>query len=130
MRQRPWKPRRRLARLLRRSSLLWWSVAIGLAALTGSTVQSNLATASRAADDWGSLRRVWVVERAVAAGTVIERGDVRLVDRPKGIIPTGALHTTSPVGKATRAALVRGEVVVASRLAPTGATGVAAMVAA
>lgn len=130
MRQRPWKPRRRLARVLRRSSLAWWSAALVLGFVTATTVRTSIATTNRATRDWGTLQRVWLVDEHVAAGVVIERGNVRLVERPTGVVPAAALRAgASPVGKAARTALVPGEILVTTRVAPYGATGVAALVA-
>lgn len=131
MQQRRWKPRGRLRRVLRRSSLAWWGAALLLGYVTASLVSSNLADASRAADKWGSERRVWVVQRPVPAGAVLLVGDARLERWPKGVIPKGALDgSTSPLGEATRVALLPGEVVATERLAGRGAHGLAALITA
>ncbi len=127
--RRAWKPRGRAWRVVRRSAVLWWVVTIALGLITASVVGSAIGRATRAADDWGSSRSVWVVRRAVAAGDVFAPADVRLAHRPRGVVPDGALDASAtPVGEATRVSVTPGEVVLTGRLAGRGAHGVAAMV--
>jgi pilus assembly protein CpaB len=52
---------------------------------------------------------------------------VALESRPEGVIPPGAL-SEPPVGRVALVALVPGEVLLDSRVAPEGLTGVAALV--
>lgn len=127
--RRAWKPRGRAWRVVRRSAVAWWVVTIALGLITASVVGSAVGRATRAADDWGSSRSVWVVRRAVAAGDVFAPADVRLAHRPRGVVPEGALDATAtPVGEATRVSVTPGEVVLTERLAGRGVHGVAAMV--
>jgi Flp pilus assembly protein CpaB len=129
-RNQPWKPRRGIVLAVRRSAALWWTLTIVLALLTASFVGSSLSQARHAAATWGTERAVWVVDRPVDAGDVIGATDVRRARLPRGVVPAGALEAaTSPVGEATRVALMRGEVVLTARLAGRGARGVAAMLA-
>jgi Flp pilus assembly protein CpaB len=108
---------------------LWSVLTLALALLTASVVGSSLGRATRGARAWGSDRAVWVVERPVAAGHVISDASVRRARVPRGVVPDGALDAaTSPIGEAARVALVRGELVLTTRLAGRGARGVAAMV--
>jgi Flp pilus assembly protein CpaB len=124
-----WKPRRGLRFALRRSAALWWTMTVTMGLLTMFVVSSSIGRATSAADAWGSERSVWVVQAPLAAGDVIDAEAVRLTRLPRGVIPEGALNGAStPVGEATRVALQRGEVVLTSRLAGRGASGVAAMV--
>jgi len=128
-RRRVWKPRGRVWRAIRRSSIVWWVAAIALGLLTASVVGDAVGRATRAADAWGSSQSVWVVRRAVAAGDVFVSSDVALTDRPRGVVPEGALDAAaSPVGEATRVSVRPGEVVLTERLAGRGAHGIAAMV--
>lgn len=130
MKQRQWKPRGRMRRALRRSSVVWWTGAVVLSLVTASIVSGNLSRAAREADGWGTQRPVWVVRRAVPAGDVVVAADVTLSRRPKRVVPLGALGASaSPVGDATRVALVPGEFVVGDRLAARGVRGLAALVA-
>lgn len=124
-----WRPRGRLRRIARRSAVTWWAAAITLGVITASVTNSALQRSVAEADAWGTKRRVWVVEREVDAGAVIGATDVELVQRPKGVVPFGALDgESSPIGEATRVALARGEVVLVQRLAGRGAHGLAALV--
>ena len=126
MRQRQWKPRSRLRRALRRSSVVWWTAALVLGALTASITATSIGRATAAANAWGTSQRVWVVQRSVGAGDVVGAPDVTLARRPTGVIPRGALDApTSPVGHAARVRLAVGEVVLADRI--TGRAGLAAM---
>jgi Flp pilus assembly protein CpaB len=110
--------------------LLWWAAAISLGLFTASVVGSSVGRTTRAANEWGSARSVWIVRRPVQPGDVFERGDVALTHRPRAVVPRGALDaTSSPVGEATRVSVQPGEVVLTDRLAGRGAHGVAAMVA-
>lgn len=129
MRQRQWKPRGRLARALRRSSVAWWTGAVALGLVTASVVSTNMSRASQAAQGWGTQEWVWVMRRSVPAGATVETGDVARERRPARVIPQGALDgSASPIGEASRVALVPGEVVLTARLAGRGAAGLAALV--
>lgn len=131
MRQRPWKPRGHLHRVLRRSGMAWWTAALSIGLVTAFIASTNLTRATNAASAWGVERPVWVVQRNVAAGRAIDHGDVVLSKRPKGVVPTGALtDASSPVGATTRVALVTGEVLVAARVAGRGTRGLAALIGA
>lgn len=76
------------------------------------------------ADD---ARAVVVASRDLPAGHVVAVDDVELVDRAVGAIPDDAL-TISPLGRATNAAIVAGEVVVERRLGRRGASAAATLV--
>lgn len=131
MQRTQWKPRGQLRRLARRSAVVWWSAAVVLGLITATVVNSAVHRTAAAADAWGTNRRVWVVEREVRAGAALSADDVGLKRWPKGVVPRGALDAeSSPVGEATRVALMPGEVVLTQRLAGHGAQGVAALVTA
>lgn len=112
---------------LRRSPALFWVVAVLLAATTGSVVSRLVDRAAAAAARYGSPSDVVVVRRDVAAGTRIERGDVERRAVPAAFVPPGAV-TDAPVGRVAVVPLLRGQVVVASQLAPDGLSPVAALV--
>lgn len=125
----PW-PYGRTWRRIRRSSIAWWAITIALGLITASVVGSSIGRATQAAQAWGTNASVWIVRHVVDAGDVITARDVQLTHRPRGVVPEGALDgAASPVGEATRIALVVGEIVLTERLAGHGTSGVAAMVA-
>jgi Flp pilus assembly protein CpaB len=96
---------------------------------TAMVVGSAVGRTTAAADRLGHTRDVWVVRRAIAAGDVFETGDAVVMSRPRGLVPSGALDAAStPIGEATRVAVVPGEVVLTERLAGRGARGIAAVV--
>ncbi len=68
----------------------------------------------------GTTTSVATVARDTPAGTEIGPEDVRIVQWPAALVPTGAV-TTSPGGAVARADLVAGEVLVAHRLYPSAA---------
>ncbi len=78
------------------------------------------------ADRWGPTRRVPVVARAVAAGTVLGADDVRTAVVPVAALPDADV-ASAPVGHTALVALVAGEVVLAGRVAP--GAGLAGLVA-
>lgn len=112
---------------LRRSPALFWVLAVLLAAATGSVVSRLVDRAAAAAARYGSPADVVVVRRDVAAGARIERRDVERRAVPAAFVPPGAL-TDAPVGRVAAVPLLRGQVVVASQLAPGGLSAVAALV--
>lgn len=130
MGKREWKPRRgRAWRVVRRSAVLWWTLTIAMGLITAMVVGSAVGRTTAAADRLGRTRDVWVVRRPVAAGDVFDKGDAVVRSRPRGLVPVGALDAAStPIGEATRVAVVPGEVVLTDRLAGRGARGIAAVV--
>lgn len=111
--------------LLRRQPRLWWAVMLSVALATGSVVSTLVAQADRTRLAWGTSELVLVAERDLAAGDELRPEDVALVRRPRSMIPASALAEL-PERATLRAVVLRGEVVVAERLAPSGLTGIAA----
>ena len=111
---------------LRRSTAVWWTTAVGLAAVTGVVIAGVVQGAEQRAAQYGSVRRVLVARRPVAAGIILRSADVASVDMPAAFVPDGPL-ARSPVGRTVIVPLQRGEVVLASKVAPTGLTGAAAL---
>ena len=96
-------------------------LAAVLGLVTALVVHGRVAEADR----WGPTRRVPVVARAVAAGTVLGADDVRTAVVPAAVLPDANV-ATSPVGHVALVALAAGEVLLASRVAP--GTGLAGLV--
>lgn len=117
-------PRLRIG--LRRSSLLFWSTTLAVAGATGLFVSHQVSEASARAARLGGLRDVPVTARPIAAGKVLDAGDVVMRRLPSAAVPDGAV-ARSPVGRPTSVPLAAGEVLLAEKLAPDGARGVAAL---
>jgi Flp pilus assembly protein CpaB len=122
------KPRRRRVRpvlALRRQPRLWWLLSLTAALAIGWAVSTIVADAERVRQAWGTTEAVVVARRPLVAGTPIDGGDVELVDRPRALVPEGALRDL-PDGQVAATSIAAGEVVVAARLAPLGLRGLAA----
>ena len=109
---------------LRRFPVLYWVAAFSLAALTAVVVSGLVGRAETAAARYGSVRSVPVLVRPVAAGDVVRRSDVAERRVPAAFVPSGGLGS---VGRVAVVPLVRGEVLLASKLAGEGEQGVAAL---
>ena len=127
----PFPPRwrRRWRAWRRRSSFAWWVAAALLVLLTGGAFRASLARTSARLDELGPLRPVVVVTSGVEAGAVVSAGDVAVARRPAAMVPDGAITSVDgSVGRVAIVPLVAGEVLVATRLAPDGLRGAAALV--
>jgi Flp pilus assembly protein CpaB len=103
-------------------------VAVGLLALASVlALRSAAAVTASGAARYGRLRQVPVVVAPVAAGDVVPASAVALVERPGGTVPDGGAVAGRWAGRTALAPLVRGEVVLASKLAPDGLRGAAAL---
>jgi Flp pilus assembly protein CpaB len=120
------RPRRRLATRLRRQPLVFWCLAALAAISTYLVVQSALEATVEGAAVYGDLVEVAVATTNLAPGAVIEPGDVAVLPLPRSLVPQGAT-SDDLAGRSVRHPIVAGEAVVAQRLAPDGAVGVAAM---
>lgn len=96
-------------------------VALVVAALVAMTVGGRIGAADRAREQWGEQVRVAVMTRDLPAGRTVTPGDAHLVSWPAALVPTDALRRLPDHGRLA-AAVVDGEVLVASRLAD-GAPG-------
>lgn len=112
--------------VLRRQPRLWWLLVLSVALTTGWLASTVVTRADRARLAWGTSQQVLVAARDLAPGHELQATDVALVSRPLSMIP-GAALTELPEGTVVQAQVLKGEVVVAERLAPAGLTGVAAM---
>jgi Flp pilus assembly protein CpaB len=107
----------------------------GLAVATALTVVALVGAAGTARDRWGRSRPVVVATRDLAPGEVVAGADVEVRDLPEGVLPEDVLEgvldggpTAPPTGAVVRQPILAGEPIVATRLAPQGLTGAAALV--
>lgn len=121
--------RRQLRSWVRRSPVVWWVGVTVLALTTAFVVRSSVASAAAQSARFGGLRSVPVVVKPVAAGDVVRAGSLRMQRRPASSLPAAPLLEDAGVGAGRTALvpLVPGEVVVASKLAPDGLRGAAAL---
>jgi Flp pilus assembly protein CpaB len=111
---------------LRRSAFAYWTSALALALVTGVFIAGVVRGAEDRAARFGDVRTVLIAKRALPQGAVVRAVDV--VDRamPAAFIPDGRLET-QPVGRTVVVPVAAGEVLLASKLAPAGLSGVAAL---
>lgn len=112
---------------LRRSPLPFWLLAVALSLVTGLSVGGLVNEASRRAARLGGLVDVPVAARSVDAGRALRPADVAVRRLPAAVVPRGRL-ARSPAGRVTVVPLAAGEVLLATKLAPDGLAGVAALV--
>lgn len=112
---------------IRRRPFIYWSLTGALALVTGLIVSGAVAGARDARSAYGTARVIIVATRDIEAGKTIDAADVRAEERPLAVIPEGAVEDP-PIGQVASAAIVRGEPLVASRVAGTGVSAVAALV--
>jgi Flp pilus assembly protein CpaB len=92
-----------------------------------SVVRNGLSARARAeAAAFGHLRSVPVVTRDLDAGAEIGPGDVVSRRLPVALLPKGSV-ATAPRGRVVVVPMTTGEVVLESKVAPTGLKGVAAL---
>jgi len=115
---------------VRDSALGWWLVSVAIGAVTALTLQSAYGRAAAIEARFGHLVDAVVAGRDIAAGEVVDAGDVRVERRPRAMVPVGALASAAAVtGRTARVELAAGEVIVRRRLAPGGTSGPTAMLA-
>lgn len=98
-----------------------------LATATIATVVLLVSAAGAARERWGTSRPVAVATRDLAPGEVVDADAVEVRDLPAGAL-TEAAVADAPEGAVVRQPIYAGEPVLASRLAPGGLTGAAALV--
>jgi len=116
----PWwrRSRRRLGR---------WVVAVALAAVAAGVVQLHADDAARTLAGLGRTRAVVVARHDLERGAVIGDDDVVVRRLPLDAVPDSALEQ-APTGRTVTEAIVGGEVVSSTRVAPDGVDGLAALV--
>lgn len=110
---------------LRRFPILFWIVALALAAATASVVAGSIAAAEARARQWGARTEVPVAARDVEAGAVLTARDVVRRRLPVALLPRSGI-ATEPVGHAVVVPIVAGEVLLEAKVAPWGVRGIAA----
>jgi Flp pilus assembly protein CpaB len=110
---------------LRRFPILFWIVALALAAGTASVVAGSLAAAESRARQWGAVADVPVAAHDVGAGVVLTSRDVVHRRLPAALLPRSGI-AADPVGHAVVVPVVAGEVLLEAKVAPWGVRGIAA----
>ena len=98
-------------------------VAVGLLCGVGVTATVHQADAARAA--WGQSTAVVMARRDLAAGERLDRESTEVVDHPGPLVPADAL-TRLPADARLTQPVYEGEILRSERLAPAGASAVAA----
>ena len=119
--------RRLLPPRLRYHPAARWIALVALLALAVTVVHRTTASAADERHQWGATRPVTVARHRIAMGSTIDAGDVETRSWPVAVIPDGAVESV-PSGRAANATIEAGEAVLASRLAPDGLHGMAALV--
>jgi Flp pilus assembly protein CpaB len=114
--------RRALARTLTRRV-----VVVVAAVVTAVAVSGMIRSAEQTRSRWADTRQVVVAQRDLAPGDVVDAGAVTQREVPSAAVAEAASDVL-PLGAVVRYPIAAGEPVVASRLAPQGLTGVAALV--
>ena len=119
--------RRLLPPRLRYHPAVRWLALAALLALAITVVQRATASAADERHQWGATRSVTVARHRIPMGRTIDAADVESRMWPIAMVPEGAV-STAPSGRTAIATIEAGEAVLASRLAPDGAHGMAALV--
>lgn len=117
----------RIRYLLARYPWAYWLLVLVVAAGAGSVASKVVDRATASVRQLGRTVSVPVAARDVEMGTVLSDDDVRWRPLPVGVLPD-APTAEVPVGRTTLVPLVKGEPLLASKLAPDGVGGVAALV--
>ncbi len=121
------KPVRRagVALTLRRRPRLRNGVVVAVALLCGTAVAGVVQQAEHARDAWGARTLVLVATDDLMAGDRLDPGNTRVVAHPTPLVPPGALTALPADGRVT-APVYEGEVIREERIAPSGASVLAA----
>ena len=119
--------RRFLPRRIRHHPAVKLTAVIAFVLLAASIAQRTAATAIEERRRWGEERTVVVARHRILTGDIVEADAITTESWPIALVPAGAVET-SPVGRTAAATIETGEAVIASRLAPHGLHGVAALV--
>lgn len=117
---------------IRRLPIVYWIGAAALVLCTGMAVARVAGNAQAAVTRFGALRPVPVAAHAIADGTTLQSSDVTMRRLPRAVIPHGDVASTADavIGRVLLVPLSEGEVVTAAKVAPTGLTGISALLAA
>lgn len=112
-----------LVRRVARRPLVWWALAITLAATTVWLINSMATTATTVQEQWGSTTEVIVATRQVEVGDrLIDAVETRTL--PIVAVPADRL-TAVEVGHVARSRIHEGEIVVAARVSGASTGGLA-----
>lgn len=113
---------------VRRFRLARWAAAVVLGGAVAVSTSGVLADAEARRAHWSTVDDIWVLTADVPAGATLEPSVLEQRAMPRVAVPDSALGVDdqSPMGRRLRVAGHRGEVVLAPRLAPVGASAVAA----
>lgn len=117
----------RIRYLLARYPWAYWLLVLAVAAGAGSAVSGVVERATASARELGETVSVPVAARDVSMGAILSDDDVAWRSLPAAVLPVGSLAEV-PVGRTALVPLVAGEPLLASKLAPDGVHGVAALV--
>ena len=120
------RPSLRRRRLRPARPSLYWTAAIGLAAVTALVVQGLVARAEDARHRWGDVVDVPVAATELSPGEVVDASDVVMQRWPEALLPPGAVDE-APVGRVVVSPVLAGEPFVRARIAPEGLSPVAAL---
>jgi Flp pilus assembly protein CpaB len=115
---------RPLARLRRRPSAYWLSVAV-LVLVTAAVVTRAVGRAEAGAARFGDLRPVAVALTTLSVGATVGPDDTEVRSLPAALVPPEAVAAV-PEGAVVTATVHEGEVLVAPRLAPAGRSALTA----
>ena len=96
-----------------------------VALMAGGSVARVVADAEAASQAWAHGTRVVIAARDLPVGAVVRPNDVLVVERPRRLVPAGALSQLAE-GQVVRTAVFEGEALVGERLAPSGLSAIAA----
>lgn len=116
----------RIRLLFARRPWLYWAVVGVVCVVVTLAVTAMVRHGTAPARSLGRLVAVPVAARAVALGAVVGEDDVSWRRLPAGVLPDGPVEE-SPVGRTVVVPVVAGEVLLASKFAPAGLSGVAAL---
>jgi len=119
--------RRLLPSRLRYHPAARWVALAALVALAVTVLHRTTASAADERHQWGATRAVSVARHRIAMGSTIDGSDVEQRAWPVALVPPGAVDS-APDGRTAIATIEAGEAVLASRLAPEGLHGLAALV--
>lgn len=113
--------------LTNRFRIARWAFALTVATAAAAWTASVMSETAQDRDAWGSTVDVWVITRAVEAGSRIDHDDLQTRTLPVAAVPDDAIDASEqPIGDRVRTDLSAGEVLVADRVAPGSTSATAA----
>jgi pilus assembly protein CpaB len=103
----------------------YWSLVVGIVAITTLVVHQRATAADRTKAGWGITVEVLVARHDLAPGAPITGDDVQARALPVAMVSQGALTALDP-GSVAAERVLAGEVVMRQRLAPAGSGPIAA----